>query len=194
MRTALNFVAVLMALITMNAIAAFASDQVEVVLFSDFQCPFCAQLAQPIRQLQLEGVEGIRTSIHFKNFPLAMHADAALAHHVAMAAGKQGKFWEMHDFLFAHQAALKRENLVNYAKTLQLDVDRFRADMESTDVNELIEADITEGTKRGINATPTFYINGKQFTGTRTFEQLKKIIQDAHSRAEALAEITDDLL
>jgi protein-disulfide isomerase len=170
------------------------TPEIEIILFSDFQCPFCAKLSQPFRELQSEGVEGVRTSVQFRNFPLEMHADAALAHHAAMAAAKQGKFWEMHDLLFSHQSALKRDHLLNYAKTLQLHMDRFRADIESTDVNQAIQADIAEGTKRGINATPTFYINGRQYVGTRTLEQLKKLVRDERWRSEALSTITDDLL
>ena len=72
-------------------------DWVEIVLFSDFQCPFCAQIAQPIRELQTNGVDGVRATIRFKHFPLSIHPNAQLAHQAAVAAGEQGKFWEMHD-------------------------------------------------------------------------------------------------
>src|SRR6266700_6068161 len=97
-------------------------EQVEVVVFSDFQCPFCRQFAQPIRDLQTQGIPGLRTTIAFKHFPLSFHPDSQLAHQAALAAGEQGKSWEMHDLLFANQSALKRENLVEYAKKLALDL------------------------------------------------------------------------
>src|SRR4029077_10047296 len=72
---------------------------VEVVVFSDFQCPFCAQLSRPLRELQTTGVDGVTMALTFKNFPLPMHVRAPLAHQAALAAAEQGKFWEMHDLL-----------------------------------------------------------------------------------------------
>src|SRR4051812_11921351 len=77
-----------------------AAEQVEVVLYSDFQCPFCAQFASAFRELQSKGVVGARATVRFKHFPLGMHPAAQLAHQAALAAGEQGKFWEMHDRLF----------------------------------------------------------------------------------------------
>src|SRR5260370_40315126 len=106
-------------------------DPGEVILFSDFQCPFCRQFAQPIRELQTQGVPGIRTTVAFKHFPLSFHPDSQLAHQAVLAAGEQGKFWEMHDLLFANQSALKREHLLDYAKKLGLELERFRKDLDS---------------------------------------------------------------
>jgi len=171
-----------------------ATDQVEIVLFSDFQCPFCAQFSKPFHELEAHGLEGVRTAVEFRNFPLEMHTNAPAAHRAAMAAAEQGKFWEMHDLLFAHQTALKPDDLLDYAKRLSLDIDRFRKDMDSNSVKEAIAADIAEGTRRGINATPTFYVNGKQFIGTRSLEQLTKLVRDERWRHEALSQITDDLM
>src|SRR4051812_45256214 len=80
---------------------------VTVEVFSDFQCPFCGQFAAPVRELESKGVEGITMEVTFRHFPLSFHADAQLAHQAAVAAGNQGKFWEMHDLMFANQSALK---------------------------------------------------------------------------------------
>src|SRR5215831_4104339 len=85
--------------------SAFAAEDAEVtiVVFSDFQCPFCRQFAPSLREVEKNGVEGARTKVEFRNFPLDFHPRAQLAAQAAMAASKQGKFWEMHDLLFANQ-------------------------------------------------------------------------------------------
>ena len=101
------------------------ADRVEIVVFSDFQCPFCAQFAQPFRELQTKGIEGIKTTVQFKNFPLSIHANAQIAHRASMAAKAQGKFWEMHDLLFANQQRVQKDDLVGYAKKLGLDAILF---------------------------------------------------------------------
>src|SRR5437867_367591 len=130
---------------------------VEVVLYSDFQCPFCQQFSQPFRELQTKGIEGVPTKVQFKNFPLSIHPNAQLTHQAAMAAREQGKFWEMHDLLFANQASVKREDLLSYAKKLGLNLTRFTKDMESDRIKDLIKADMTEGEKLAVSGTPTFF-------------------------------------
>ena len=167
---------------------------VEVVVYSDFQCPFCKQFAQPIRELQAKGVEGVPTKVTFKNFPLPFHSDAQLAHQAALAAGEQGKFWEMHDLLFANQSALKREGLLRYAEKLGLDMNRFRKDLDSDRVKRGIEQEKAEGSRLGVNGTPTFFVGGKSYTGARSFEQLTQLVQGEERRKQALAEISDALL
>src|SRR5262245_42469675 len=92
--------------------AAMPAPAIEIVLYSDFQCPFCQQFSQPFRKLQTEGIEGVPTKVQFKNFPLSIHPNAEIAHRAAMAAREQGKFWEMHDLLFANQTAVKREDFL----------------------------------------------------------------------------------
>src|SRR5712671_5100774 len=82
--------------------------RVEIVLYSDFQCPFCAQFAQSYRELQTKGVDGVEMAVQFRNFPLSIHPRAQLAHQAAAAAKAQGKFWEMHDLLFANQQRAQR--------------------------------------------------------------------------------------
>src|SRR2546426_238063 len=82
---------------------------VEIVVYSDFQCPFCQQFAQPIRELQAKGIDGVEMKVTFKNFPLVIHPNAQITHEAAMAAKQQGKFWEMHDLLFANQQRVQRD-------------------------------------------------------------------------------------
>ncbi len=167
---------------------------VEIVVFSDFQCPFCAHFATAVREVQAKGVAGIPTTVKFKHFPLNIHPAALLVHQASVAAAEQGKFWEMHDLLFSHQAAVTRENLLLYAKSLNLDLERFRRDLDSERIKQLIEADRVEGEKLGVQGTPAFFINGNGYSGTRSVEQLKSLVTAEGSRLQALSEITDTLM
>jgi protein-disulfide isomerase len=168
--------------------------RVEIVLFSDFQCPYCAQFAQPFRELQAKGVDGVETTVRFKNFPLSMHPNAQLAHQAAMAAKEQGKFWEMHDLLFANQQRAQRADLIGYARKLGLNMVRFEKDLDSDRIKQMIAADVAEGNRQGVNGTPTYTINGKPYSGTKPFDQLKQLIGGEQRRARALAEITDSVM
>jgi protein-disulfide isomerase len=170
-----------------------APDQIRIVLYSDFQCPFCAQLAPAIRRLQTEPPDGVSVTIEFRNFPLSIHPGAQLLHQAAIAAKEQGKFWEMHDLLFANPRRAERSDLLGHAKELGLDLARFERDLDSDRIKQMIAAEVAEGTRVGITGTPTYTINGRRFTGTRPFDQLKTDIVKERARALVLAEITDDL-
>src|SRR5258706_1149611 len=75
---------------------------VEIVLYSDFQCPYCAQFSQPFRELQTKGIDVVKTTVKFKNFPLVIHPNAQIAHRAAMTAKAHGKFWWMYDLHFSN--------------------------------------------------------------------------------------------
>jgi protein-disulfide isomerase len=173
---------------------ASVSDTYDIVIFSDFQCPFCKQFSGPVRELMTKGVEGVKTNVTFKNFPLGFHPDAQLAAQAAMAAKEQGKFWEMHDLLFANQPAIKRNDVLAYAQKLGLDMNRFRKDLDSDRLKQLIAADQAEGTKLGVSGTPTFFINGKLHSGTTSFAELKQLIGGEQRTGWAMAEITDRMM
>jgi protein-disulfide isomerase len=175
------------------SVAPAAPPQVEIAVFSDFQCPFCARFATAIRELQETGAGGIKPVVRFKNFPLSFHPRAPLAHQAALAAGEQGKFWEMHDLLFLDQSRVQREHLVGYASKLGLDLPRFLSDLDSDRVKRTIEADVAEGTRLRVDGTPTFYVNGRRYVGARSLAQLKDLVVAEDRRARALAEITDEL-
>jgi protein-disulfide isomerase len=174
--------------------SAAGADRVEIVLFTDFQCPFCARFAQAFRELQSRGVEGVQTTVRFKHFPLGIHPAAPLAHQAALAAGEQGKFWEMHDLLFANQSAVKRDDLLVYATKLGLDLDRFKKDLDGDRVKKLIEADKTEGERLGVQGTPTFFVNGNAYSGAFSIDQLKQLVQRERWRMQAMSDIPDNLL
>jgi protein-disulfide isomerase len=169
-------------------------DPVEIVLYSDFQCPYCAQFAKPFRELQAKGIEGADVRVVFKNFPLSIHPQAQLAHQAAIAAKAQDKFWEMHDLLFANPRRVQRTDLIGYATQLGLDLARFEKDIDGAAARETIAADIAEGTRAGVSGTPAYSINGRLYSGMRPLEQLKELMVGEQRRARVLAEVPDRLL
>ena len=150
---------------------------ITIIEFSDLQCPFCARVTPTLRELMKQYPDQVRWV--FKNFPLDFHADSPLAHSAVLAAGRQGKFWEMHDLIFANQHNLKRDNLLAEARSLNLDLVRFTADLDSADIKKQLEADKKEGEGLGINGTPSFLINGKPFSGALPLEQFQAAINNA---------------
>jgi protein-disulfide isomerase len=97
----------------------------------------------------------------------------------------------MHDLLFANQQKAQRDDLLGHAQTLGLDLDRFRRDLDSDRIKQIVEADTAAGLKAGVNGTPTFLVNGREYSGNRSFDQLAQIVLGEHRRARALAEISD---
>jgi protein-disulfide isomerase len=169
-------------------------DRIEIILFSDFQCPFCQQLAAPIRELEKRGIDGTKVSVVFKHFPLSIHPKAQLAHQAALAAEEQGKFWEIHDLLFANQRRADRPDLLDYARQIRLDMKRFEAALDSDRVKRVITDHVAEGSRRGVGGTPTFYVNGKEYVGARTVDQLVALIGGEQRIQRILKEVPDTLL
>ena len=135
--------------------------KVTLVEFSDFQCPHCAA-AHPELQRLLSEFDG-RLRLVYKYFPLSSHSRAVPASRAAEAARAQGKFWEMHDMLFEHQRELEDADLQKYAAQLGLDVERFTRDMNSDAVAQKVDADRALGIRLGIEATPSFFVDGRAF-------------------------------
>jgi protein-disulfide isomerase len=167
---------------------------VTIEIFSDFQCPYCKMFAPAASALETKGVEGVQTTVSFRNFPLSFHPFAQLAAQAAAAAAEQNKFWPMHDLLFANQNALAREDLLKYAKTLGLDVPRFTKDLDSDSIRQKVAADKAEGDMRHVEGTPTFFVNGKVYSGTKTPEELSALVKAESNRGIALAEIGEALM
>lgn len=147
---------------------------VTIIEFSDMQCPYCASVAPTLRELLNEHPGNIKWV--FKNFPLPFHKDSPLAHRAVMAAANQGKFWEMHDLIFGNQHAIKRDDLMAKASSLGLDMTLFVTDLDSDKTRRLVEADVDEGTRMRVNGTPTFFINGKEYSGALSASRFKAIV------------------
>jgi len=136
----------------------------KITKFSDYQCPACKFYGQILDQAKKEF--GQRIEVTYKNYPLRMHQYADLAARAAEAAKAQGKFIEMHEMLFTGQESWSRGNaeaiFIGYAKSLDLDMDQFKADLNSARLNRIVLADKREGTTLGVNSTPTFFFDGKK--------------------------------
>jgi protein-disulfide isomerase len=155
---------------------------VTVVEFSDFQCPACATYFPVVSQLS--GEMGDDLQLVYKHFPLTTsHPNALSAAWAAEAAGRQDKFWEMHDLLFSRQAdwsSLKDPlpKFKEYAQELELDGEKFQADLEDEGLRDKVKADSSQAIKLGVNATPTFFVNGKKITNPRSYDAFAKLIRD----------------
>ena len=135
--------------------------------YGDFECPHCGR-AYPIVK-SAERKLGKELAVVYRHFPLAeIHPHATLAAEAAEAAGAQGKFWEMHDTLFEHQAALEQEDILGYAKSLNLDAARFAQELASGVYAQKVRGDFRGGVRSGVNGTPTFFVNGERFDGDWT--------------------------
>ncbi len=161
-----------------------ADALVTILEFSEFQCPFCSRVLPTLKKIQ--DTYGDKVRVIFKHNPLPFHKDAPGASMAALAAGEQGKFWEMHDILFKNQKKLKRPQLDGYAKELGLDMAKFAAAMDSKKFQSVIDADQKVAAQFGARGTPNFFVNGRQVTGARPFSSFKEIIDQEIKKAEAL--------
>ena len=159
------------------------SAAISLVEYGDFECPYC-RAAEPIVAGLMEAL-GDQLSVTFRHFPMPeVHPHGQHAAEVAEAAAAQGKFWEMHDMLFANQNALDDASLVNYAANLMLDVDRVRRELASHEHAGRVAEDRRSGLASGVNGTPTFYINGARYDGSVALGQLLAAIRERHPDVE----------
>ncbi len=158
------------------------SAKVTIVTFSDFQCPYCAMAAPKAVALAAQYPRDVR--LMFKQFPLDFHSNAYHAAEASLAAHAQGKFWQLHDKMFANFRQLTRENILRWAEEAGLDMGTFKADLASGKYRSTIDREVNEGTGAGVMGTPTFFINGKRYNGPFELEAIKPII-DAELKAIA---------
>ena len=150
---------------------------VTIVEFSDFQCPGCKTYQALVNQvLQLYPKD---VKLVYKEFPLAeIHAHAVDAAKAALAAARQGKFWEMHDMMYQNQDELGMNELKQYAQNVGLDVPQWQKDFSSPEVQQQLTREADEGRAAGVDSTPSFFVNGRRIT-TGTIEEFKLLIQEA---------------
>lgn len=169
-------------------------DGITLVEYGDYECPYCGQYFPIVKQIQTEYDSQIY--FQFRNFPLvSIHQNAFAGARAAEAAAMQNQFWQMHDLLYEEQnqwvsASDPTPFFNQYAQQLGLNVTKFKADYVSGTVNDLINADMAEGTKLNIQGTPTFFLDGKQISvaeSASSFEQLinAEIAKKAGSKAAA---------
>lgn len=145
------------------------SAPLTIVEFADFQCPHCGEFAPVLDKV----VESRKSEVRFayKFYVLGKFPNSENAARAAIAAGKQGKFWEMHHAIFANQQHLDQQGLDSIAKELGLDVSRLHADMQSPETGERITKDKKLGEDLKIEGTPSIFINGRQFDGRQDLNE-----------------------
>ncbi len=154
-----------------------ANAPVTMVVFSDFQCPYCG-LAVRLTQV-VEKEAGERLRVCFRHWPLKRHPRARPAALAAVAAQLQGKFWPMHDKLFGNAKALDDGDLLIYASAVGLDTDRFQRDLLSARVAAQVDADTAEARRLKLRGTPAFLINGRRMTDHKTVPDFLDWIAEA---------------
>jgi protein-disulfide isomerase len=161
-----------------------ADAWVTMVEFGDFECPYCGAEEPVVRDLLV--TYGTDLRLVFKNFPLTnIHLFAEGAAIAAECANDQGQFWQMHDLLFANQAALDNTSLQGYAQTLGLNMPAWQACLTSQPPVDAINADVSLGTSIGVSGTPTFIINGVAVVGAVPESQLKSTVDSTLSKAKS---------
>jgi len=174
-------------------VEGLGQDHVTLVEYGDYQCPYCGQYFPVLKQIAAQYNNQI--TFQFRNFPLtSLHPNAFAGARAAEAASLQGKFWQMHDLLYQQNEVYYASNQTahnwvgasnpqtyfdQYATQLGLNLSKFNQDYSSNQVNETINADMAAGNKLGVNATPTFLIDGKQISVGESVAQFQSLINAA---------------
>jgi len=156
--------------------------QITIVEYADYQCSACA-LSQPlVKRVVEEYSENVK--VVYRHFPLVnIHSNAFNAAKASEAAGLQDKFWEMHDMLYEKQDEWSEERnakdkFFGYAENLELDIEKFKSDFDSSEVKERVEKDLFDGQRLGVSGTPTFYMNGEKLSGIKGFDDFASRINE----------------
>jgi NhaA family Na+:H+ antiporter len=149
---------------------------VDVVLYGDYLCPYCRRLRHPLRRLRQ--ALGERLAYAFRNFPNERaHPGSEFVHRAAEAAGKQGRFWEMYDLLYEQEPPITPEEIYEFAEKLNLDLDRFKHDIEDEATRKRVLDDLEEGKRNGVTATPTVFVDGIRYDGAWDFYSMLESVE-----------------
>jgi len=151
-----------------------ANAKITLVEFSDFQCPFCAAATTSLAKILADHPQDVR--LVFKQFPLDIHSQAAFAAQAALAAHAQGKFWPMHDKLYANFRNITPEKINEWAKEIGLDMVRFTADLKSGKYKPEVEKELAQGEQVGVSGTPTIFVDGKHYNGPLETAAMEEVI------------------
>lgn len=151
-----------------------ANAKITIVEFSDFQCPFCVKAIPQLDALLKAFPNDVR--LVYKQFPLDTHSQAALASRASLAAHAQGKFWLLHDKMYANSRAINRQTVLDWAKEFGLDMPKFTKVFDAPETQAAVARDLADGSRAGVSATPTIYINGKKYQGALDLAKLSPII------------------
>jgi protein-disulfide isomerase len=153
-----------------------ANAPIELIEFSDFQCPYCLR-ANPV-VTQVLNAYGDKIRFTYRHYPLGNHPNARPAAEASQCANEQGKFWPYHDRLFATASRLGPDDLKQDAAALGLDTAKFNACVDSHKYKADVDADVAAGDEAGVDGTPAFFINGRMISGAQPFEAFKRIIDE----------------
>jgi protein-disulfide isomerase len=156
---------------------------VTIVEFSDFQCPFCSRLLPTLEQVKKKYGDKVR--IVFRQYPLPIHYNAPKAAEAALCANDQGKFWEMHDAMFADQQGLAPEGLKAKATKIGLKADQFASCLDADKHADEIKKDIAAGSAAGVSGTPAMFVNGRFISGAVPLDDITKVIDDELKKTTA---------
>jgi protein-disulfide isomerase len=154
--------------------------QVQIIEFSDFECPFCFRVNPTVAQVLT--TYGDRVRLVYRHLPLPNHPNARPAAEASACANEQGRFWDYHDRLFANQSKLTGPELKQHAADLGLDAAKFNACVDSRKFQKDVDADLDTAQLLGVSGTPHFFINGRPLSGAQPFENFKAIIDEELSR------------
>jgi predicted DsbA family dithiol-disulfide isomerase len=149
---------------------------VTIIEFSDFECPYCSRAASSLQQVLAR--YGAKVRAVFRNFPLPIHPNAVRAAEAAACAGDAGRYWEMHDKLFANQRNLRPADLNRYATEIGLKTEEYQRCMGSQKYRQKVETDKEDGERYGVSSTPTFFVNGRLLVGVLPVDIFAKVIDE----------------
>lgn len=157
-----------------------ADAPITIVEFSDFQCPFCSRVLETLKQVE-ERYKG-QVRLVFRDFPLNIHPNAPKAAEAGSCANDQGKFWELHDKMFANQNGLSVEALKTWAAEIGVDAAKFNECLDSGRYAEDWRKDMEEGAAAGVTGTPAFFVNGRFLNGAAPLDNFTRLIDDELQR------------
>ncbi len=157
-----------------------ADAPVQIIEFSDFQCPFCFQAHPTVAKVL--STYGDKIRFVYRHYPLPNHPNARPAAEAAACAAEQDKFWPYHDRLFENQSKLSAPDLKQHAAALGLDAAKFGACVDSHKYSDLVDEDMAAGEEAGVSGTPAFFVNGRVLGGAQPFEAFKRVIDEELAR------------
>jgi len=158
-----------------------------LIEYSDFQCPACKNAHNVLKTIEASGSADFnitkKVTLVFRHFPLfQIHDKAHLAAYAAEAAGKQNKFWEMADLIFTNNqwetSKNPKEDFIGLASQLKLDLDKFKNDLDSSEVKNRVAEDLKDANQMEISSTPTFFLNGQKLDNIKSFDELKTMLKN----------------
>jgi len=157
-----------------------ANAPIQIIEFSDFQCPFCLQAHPTVTKVL--STYGDKIRFVYRHYPLPNHPNARPAAEAAACAAEQDRFWQYHDRLFDNQSKLSASDLKQHAAVLGLDTAKFGACVDGRKYKDLVDEDMKAGEEAGVSGTPAFFINGRVLGGAQPFESFKRVIDEELAR------------